>query len=405
MKIKRYLARDMREAMLLIKEDLGPDAVILASKPVRDRGLWGLFRPRRIEVTAALDEVRKVSKPSGAPPPAPAPAAAALNLRPAEARSAEARPQPDAYSEGYRSVLRNVGTADGGGFGMQQELAQMKALVDRMTGQNGTAATGDTFFNWWEQFLLANEIETDIVDGIMQAMHARIDPADNERFDLARVCIQDEIINLVTPAYANQGLGRVVAFVGPTGVGKTTTLAKLAAQYTLFHGKSTALVTIDTYRIGAVEQLQIYADIIGVPLEVANAPGQLKEAVARHAGKDFVFVDTAGRPSRKTGKIGEIKSHLSAIGEPVRIILCQSCSTKHRDLVRIQRDFSFLDYSALIFTKLDETETTGSILNTVRRTGLPVTHVTNGQGMPEDIEVLYPKKLAKLLTRGAGLDA
>lgn len=398
MKIKRYLARDMREAMLLIKEDLGPDAVILASKPVRDRGLWGLFRPRRIEVTAALDEVRDAV-------PAPGPRRSAPPPPPADNQRGGSRPPANPYDAGYRAVLKTGGTDDAVRFGMQQELLGMRNFMDRVPAPGGGAATGEGFFNWWAQFLRANEIEPDIVDGIMDAMHARIDPGDAERFDLARICIQDEIINMVTPAYGEQGLGRVVAFVGPTGVGKTTTLAKLAAQYTLFHGKSTAFVTTDTYRIGAVEQLQIYADIIGIPLEVANAPGQLREAVARHANKDFVFVDTAGRPSRRVDKIAEVKSYLNAIGQPVQIILCLSCCTKQNDLVRIQRDFALLNHSALIFTKLDETETTGSILNMIRRTGLPVTHVTNGQGMPEDIEVLYPKKLAQLMTRGAGLDA
>lgn len=392
MKIKRYLARDMREAMLLIKEDLGPDAVIIASKPVRDRGLWGLFRPRRIEVTAALDEVREAPKPPERPRPEPPAAgfhaAATVNA-----------PRNNAWSR--------TAVYDADRFGMYHELAEMKALLNRLSGQDGPmgVATGEGFFARWEQFLLENEIEEDIVSGIMGAMREQINPADAKRFDLARVCIQDQIINLVAPVYGDRSLGRVTAFVGPTGVGKTTTLAKLAAQYTLFHGKTAAVATIDTYRIGAVEQLQIYADIMGVPLEVANTPEQLREAVARHANKDFVFVDTAGRPSRQADKIGEIKTYLEAIGEPVQTTLCLSCSTKHRDLVRILRDFHPLNYTALIFTKLDESETTGSILNMIRHTNLPVTHVTNGQNMPEDIEVLYPKKLAKLLTRGAGLDA
>ncbi|RJX16967.1 MAG: flagellar biosynthesis protein FlhF [Desulforudis sp.] len=400
MKIKKYLARDMREAMHLIKEDMGPDAVILASKKVRGRGILALFRPRRLEVTAALDEPREMPKP---PPPAkPGSEPFGSPNRVYHRNAPESRFNLTDEDERPPAVMQPPNRDP---LSVHQELHEMKTLLNRLTTHNSAFAAGEGFFNRWEQFLTENEIDKEIVADIMKTLREQIDPSDVKRYDRARLCVQNEIMNLVAPIYTEQDLGHVVAFVGPTGVGKTTTLAKLAAQYTLFHGKSTAVVTLDTYRIGAVEQLQIYADIMGVPLEVANTPSQLKEAVARHRNKDFVFVDTAGRPSRESSKIAEIKSYLDSIDESVQVLLCVSCNTKQRDLLRVLNDFSQLNYSALVFTKLDETESTGCILNLIRYSGVPVTHVTNGQNMPDDIEVLYPKKLAKLLTRGAGLDA
>ncbi|MBU4532804.1 MAG: flagellar biosynthesis protein FlhF [Eubacteriales bacterium] len=399
MKIKKYLVRDMREAMQRIKEDMGPDAVILASRKVRGRGILGLFRPRRLEVTAALDEPRETAKVAAKPEPE----AAHTASRRTYSRAAPELQFALADEDGRPPAVTQPRQWDK--LSVHQELHEMKSLLNRLTSYNSAFAAGEGFFNRWEQFLTENEIDKEIITDIMKTLRDQIDPSDVKRYDRARLCVQNEIMNLVAPAYSDQDLGHVVAFVGPTGVGKTTTLAKLAAQYTLFHGKSTAVVTLDTYRIGAVEQLQIYADIMGVPLEVANTPSQLKDAVARHRNKDFVFVDTAGRPSHESSKITEIKTYLDSIDEPVQVLLCLSCNTKQRDLLRVLTDFSQLNYSALVFTKLDETEATGSILNLIRYSGIPVTHITNGQNMPDDIEVLYPKKLAKLLTRGAGLDA
>ena len=393
MKIKRYVARDMSEAMRAIKADLGPDAVIISSRKVRSRGVFGYFLPRRLEVTAALDETpppqvqnREPVTAAAATGGGPAAAAAPAWLTPSEARP----PAPE-----KAPVLQ-----------LHRELTEIRDMLSRFSSLNPAATEGDeAFFQGWERLLEDMELEPEYVNQLMTALRAQVNAGDVQRNDLARVCLQNEIVRLVEPAYAAQGQHRVLAFIGPTGVGKTTTLAKMAAQYTLFHGKNCAVVTIDTYRIGAVEQLKIYAEIMGVPLEIAMTPRDFAEAVNRHRNKDFIFVDTAGRPPHNTEKVAELKSYFDLIDEPADIILVLSSNTKHRDLLRSVRHFGKVRYSKLIFTKVDETDTLGCILNIICHTGLPVTHITDGQNVPDDIQGMYPKKLAKMLTKGVAPDA
>jgi flagellar biosynthesis protein FlhF len=383
MKIKRYVARDMTEAVRAIKADLGPDAVIISSRKVRSRGILGYFLPRRLEVTAALDEPQT----SQVRPPEPVAAATPSWITP---------PPDSRPSVSDKAPVTQV----------YQELSEIKSLLSRFSQTRLLDPEGDEkFFEGWQRFLEDMEIQPEYVNQLMTELRRQVDPSDIQRNDLARICLQNGIVNLVEPAYTDQGQRRVLAFIGPTGVGKTTTLAKMAAQYTLFHGKNCAIITIDTYRIGAVEQLKIYAEIMGVPLEIAMTPRDFQDAVHRHRNKDYILVDTAGRPPHNTEKVAELKSYFDQLEDPADIILVLSSNTKHRDLLRSVRHFGKVKYSKLIFTKVDETDTLGCILNIICHTGLPVTQITDGQNVPDDIQSMYPKKLAKLLTKGVEPDA
>jgi flagellar biosynthesis protein FlhF len=394
MKIKRYVVRDMSEAMRAIKADLGPDAVIISSRKVRSRGVWGYFLPRRLEVTAVLDEPQQAQQVQ-TPPVSAAVSSGSNSPTSADTPTWLTPPTTSPPVPEKAPVVQ-----------FYRELSEIRDMLSRFSHLRPGGAEGDgAFYHEWQRLLEDMEIEPPYVEKMMTALRAQVDPKDIQRNDLARVCLQNEIVRLVEPAYADQGQSRLLAFIGPTGVGKTTTLAKLAAQYTLFHGKNCAVITIDTYRIGAVEQLKIYAEIMGVPLEIAMTPRDFQEAVHRHRNKDFIFVDTAGRPSHNVEKVVELKSYFDMLDEPADIILVLSCNTKYRDLVRSARQFGPVQYSKLIFTKVDETDTLGCILNIICHTGLPVTHITDGQNVPDDIQSLYPKKLAKILTRGVAPDA
>ncbi|MEW6540732.1 MAG: flagellar biosynthesis protein FlhF [Bacillota bacterium] len=419
MRIKRYLAQDMSEAMGLIKADLGPEAVIISSRKVRSKGFFGFFRPRRLEVTAALDEKGTVPPgkgtvppgPKGDSPPWPEPVAAA-----APAVTGGGRPPVEAI--GVRG-LHAVPLPE-----LHRELTEIKDMLARFAPDakegypgvpGGTSLSGsagrrveddaEAFYGEWQRLLEEVEILPDVAAHLITELRRQVDPLAIQRNDLARICLQNEIVRLVEPAYAQAAQKRVMAFVGPTGVGKTTTLAKMAAQYTLFHGKSCAIITIDTYRIGAVEQLNIYAEIMGVPLEIAMSPQDFAKAVQRHRNKEFIFVDTAGRPTRNSEKVAELHSYFAALEDPADVILVLSSNTKHRDLLRAVRHFGKMNYSKLIFTKVDETDTLGCIFNMICHTGLPVVQITDGQNVPDDIQNMYPKKLAKLLTKGVELGA
>lgn len=376
MKIKRYVARDMQEAMRLVREDLGPDAVIVATRKVREGGFWGFFLPPRLEVTAAVDE-------------APVAAAPAVHIPQALLPPPQGAPEGPPAWHGKDEAEASV----------RQELSEVKTLLHRLLEREDGAGE-DGFYGRWRRALLEMEIRAEIVDGLLEYLRRHVGPGGAEMDARARMLITNRIAELLTPAYQGAGLARVLVFVGPTGVGKTTTLAKLAAQYALVHKKKVAVATIDTYRIGAVEQLKIYAEIIGIPIEVIFAPCDLEAALDRHRDKDIILVDTAGRPSHNLEQVKEMVSFLQVIREPHDVFLVLSCNTKMRDLERFAADFRILNYSKLIFTKADETESLGCILNLAYQLGMPVLFVTDGQNVPDDIKQVHPYRIAGLVLKG-----
>lgn len=391
MRIKRYLARDMQEAVALIKQDMGPEAIIISCRKVRGRGLLGFFM-RQLEVTAALDERR----PEERPVPQPAVAGSFAGSA-GQAAGLSRSGQPEPSVSGRTSV---------GDLGLRRELAEVKTLLYRLSAsRDGTGLAEEKPLLKWRRFLAEMEVEEEIIEELLAGVEKEVSPDELGQDEVVEVSLLNRITEMVEPCYQSNSVGRVIIFVGPTGVGKTTTLAKLAAQYRLFYQKKIALITIDTYRIGAVEQLRSYAEIIGVPLEVVMTPAEMSRALSRHALADYILVDTAGRPSKNIEQVLELKAFLEEIPEPRDIYLVLSCNTKYRDLLRVAEDFSRLSYNKLIFTKLDETETPGVVLNLVRRLGLPAVYVTNGQSVPDDIDTLYPKKVAKLILKGGEQNA
>jgi len=191
---------------------------------------------------------------------------------------------------------------------------------------------------------------------------------------------------------------RIIALVGPTGVGKTTTTAKLAAMYALNRGNKVALITMDIFRVGAVEQLKTYTKIMGIPLEVASTPKELERAVERHADCDLILIDTAGRSHKDSDKLEEMKGFLETTIQS-DIYLCLSATTKDRELEEILNRFSIFPISKVVFTKLDECESVGCIVNLLLKANLKIAYFTTGQRVPEDIEVATSEKLAELILK------
>jgi len=203
----------------------------------------------------------------------------------------------------------------------------------------------------------------------------------------------------VSPDLEGKGYekGRAIAFVGPTGVGKTTTLAKLAAHYNMKLGKDVALITIDTYRIGAVEQLKIYADILKVPMEVASTPKDLREKVKSFSDKDIILIDTAGGNQRDHSRISLLKDFFMHNDIDVQIQLLASATTKAADMVDILDKFGELPIQRYIVTKLDESTRFGALLNIAARYKVPYSYFTTGQKVPEDIEPATAERVADLI--------
>lgn len=190
--------------------------------------------------------------------------------------------------------------------------------------------------------------------------------------------------------------GRRVLFVGPTGVGKTTTIAKLAAIQSLWEGKRVVLITADTYRIAAVEQLRTYAKILGIPIEIIFSHDEVKAAMKKHAEADLFLLDTAGRSHQDGKRMDELKELYEAFS-PDAVHLVLASNIKYRDMLDVVDRMGIIPLSALLFTKLDETSTYGSILNLLRDFDLPVSFFTVGQNVPNDIEVARGDRLADFL--------
>jgi flagellar biosynthesis protein FlhF len=186
--------------------------------------------------------------------------------------------------------------------------------------------------------------------------------------------------------------------IGATGVGKTTTLAKIAARFVLEKGVKAALITADTYRISAVEQLKTYSDIIGLPLEIVYSPDELKVAIHKHKDKDLVLIDTAGRSQHNDYQMKELQDFLSVDGR-IEKHLVMSATTKERDAEDILEKFSVCKPDRVIFTKTDETGSVGLILNLLSKRDIAVSFLTNGQSVPDDIIPATPAELARLLLR------
>ncbi len=372
MKIRRFVANNMQEALAKVKSVMGNDAIILQTRRFREGGLLGLFGHYMVEVTAAVDEEVRPPKPQ-----------ANLSVPPVNTASAASK--------------------TGVEMDVKKEINELKALLgemlDGLENRTATAVTYPKNFQRIYKILIENEVEEKLARKIISDALESITPSLWQDYDEVSRTVAKLIVEHIRtrPIVFKKGDEKKrIALVGPTGVGKTTTIAKLAAIFAILEKKRVALATVDTYRIAAVDQLKTYADIISVPLEVAYTPGELGDALKKHQDKDLILIDTAGRSPLNELQMTELKSFLEPCSE-VEIFLVLGATTKYADLMETVMRFSQLPIKQLVFTKLDETQHYGSILNIVSKTRKAVAYITTGQNVPDDIEVPDPDKIAKLL--------
>ncbi|MEW6623098.1 MAG: flagellar biosynthesis protein FlhF [Bacillota bacterium] len=369
MKFKKYITNDMKEACQRIREDLGADAVIINSRKVTQKGLLGFLKPRMLEVTAAIDDINQAKQP----------------LKPKRAHFPE-----DIISK---------------------EMREMKGLLEKLLIQNGqsfheqgaSALDGNATINAsniLDRFFAEQEVLPSTAKKILSAFTEEELQLCSSGWELMDM-LKGKLEKIFVPVTRENHLSRLMVFIGPTGVGKTTTIAKLAANFALYHGLNIGLVTIDTYRIGAVAQLKTYGEIIGVTVDVVMTPHELKMTLQKYARCDLILLDTAGRSSKNIEQIAELKSFLDVV-RPAEIYLVMSANTKNKDLLTILDNYKSLNYSKLVITKIDETDSLGCLVNVADITGLPVAYVTNGQNVPDDIIPGEPERLAKLIVGEVG---
>jgi flagellar biosynthesis protein FlhF len=283
-------------------------------------------------------------------------------------------------------------------------LNEVKSLVLSILKRSKNADVSNLSDELLEAYLLLieQEVTEEISKEIIHKIHNNLKGDEVSDRVAIKNCLTESIMRMVRhvePITLCEGRAKKVAFVGPTGVGKTTTIAKLAAEFSLKEKKDVALITIDTYRIAAVEQLRTYADIINIPLEVVLSPSEVQHALEKHRDRDLILIDTAGRSHKNAMQMLELQSFIETI-DPDETHLVLSTTVTFKSVQEILDRFKSISIDKLVFTKLDEAVSLGLILNVMSKLNKTLSYVTTGQNVPDDISVTDPEMLANLIIAG-----
>ena len=385
--IKKFQASTEQEAVLMAKEEMGSNAVVLNIKSTKQRGLKKLFKKDVVEITAALEEKQTTSSiPSSR-----------INVAVAEDTPEEEK-QPPAIEEkldNLQSMLESRMKE------MDAENRDKPELKDKKEEKNVNFSFLQLVYNQ----MLENEVDEKYANQIIGEIESSIKKESNLDSILSGI-YQKIVLKLGIPHEISlkEGEPALVFFVGPTGVGKTTTIAKIASDFKLEKKAKVAMITSDTYRIAAVEQLRTYANILDIPLQVVYTIEELNHAIELFKDYDLILVDTAGRSHKNKEQCREIQHLVNDCtllqGMRREIFLVLSAATKYKDLLNIVDVYSQMGKYSIIFTKLDETSALGNILNIRLNTSADISYVTSGQTVPDDISILDAQKLAKHLLGG-----
>jgi flagellar biosynthesis protein FlhF len=403
MKVRRYEAKTYRDALAQVRDDLGPDAVILTTKELTRGGLFGLFARGAVEIVAATD-VPVASPTRTAKPKTPG---VVRYDRPQKPAGTE-QTGPPAAEHSAKPAAQAAEPAvplDGGKLAqIERGLAEIRETLDTVlkdrAPEQAPVVPARLEQDPWVSRLVTNGVpEACAAELIASAREAHEQSAPGgPSLDEAVEAAVRASFQVTGPMLSGgrQTTGRVVALVGPTGVGKTTTLAKLAAQYGLIENRRVALLTVDTYRVAAVEQLRAFADIMALPIEVASTAAEARAKLWALGGQELVLVDTAGRSQHSRERIDELCELMRSL-EPDEIHLVVSATAKPADLLDIYAEFGRLQPNRLIVTKLDETRSYGGLLALAREAKLPISYLTHGQKVPEDMTIASLDRLVGLV--------
>lgn len=404
--IKKFQASTETEAIMRARDELGKDAVVMNIKTISPRGIYRLFRKSVVEVTAAVDESKNYS-----------------NDRQKEAKDTRKENPNILYEEPAGSssfeqllLAENIESTKETSA-IEMRLNSLQSMLEKQLTKTQEAAKeypqerelkeGEeqpdiTFLQLIYNQMIANEVDEQFANQIVGDIEGKLKkdaPVDQVLSNI----YQKIILKLGRPVTieAQEGKQKFVFFVGPTGVGKTTTIAKIASNLKMKQKLKVALVTADTYRIAAVEQLRTYANILDLPLHVIYSEEELQDVVEEFQEYDIILVDTAGRSHKNREQRDDVERLVHKIPEEEReVYLVLSATTKYRDLVRITEVYSEITDYRLIFTKLDETSSIGNIFNIRMLTGASLSYAAFGQNVPDDIEQINPQSIAKQILGG-----
>lgn len=423
--IKKFTGKNENEAVEAAKKELGEGIVIMNVRQVKRKGLFAFLRSKLTEITVALEDepvhtrtmnpgsaepMKKDSGPEGS-------AAQGLNSNPnstgiansntdsiSQASSNEIEKKLDSLQVLLESRLMTPDAKEEGASApANEETVTPGGRKEEPETRDNDGDEQDKFIRLLYNTMLENEVAETFANQIIEEVDKSRKP--NMPMDYLLANIYQKMIlkfgrsDCITAAKEGP---KLVFFLGPTGVGKTTTIAKLASDYAINRSKKIALFTMDTYRIAAVEQLRTYAQILEVPFRVIYTKEEANEALAAFADYDYIFMDTAGHSHKNEEILDDMKVLLDSVKESVetQVFLVLSATTKYRDLLKIADIYKALTDFQLIFTKLDETTTVGNLLNLKLYADTPIAYITCGQNVPDDIEPFDPQKTVKQLLSG-----
>ena len=442
MNLQTFKAATMAEALTQVKSTMGGDAVILHTRTFFTRRWLGLRRREMVEITAGkglnVGRRRFVAEPAAQSQRASAAAspsssrqafgvaayrsggssgASSGGIATALASPGDSaadsfygrpatKPAPRTLIEGSRGVLETPAAASAAMLGLSQEVNALKSMVKELvttTRHQQCPNVPEELFDHYMQ-LITNQVAEEVAADVVKTLQKNVRPEHLAQPEFVKEKLAEQLEKLLPtsgPITRTKATGpHVVVLIGPTGVGKTTTLAKLAANLKLREKHRVGLITLDTYRIAAVDQLKKYADIIGSPLKVVNTGEELREAVRAMSDCDFLLIDTPGRSPNDTMQLNELRGLLSVI-EPDEVHLVLSSTASESCINLAVSRFNEVRVDKIIFTKIDEAAHIGVVLNVIRKVNKSLSYITTGQAVPADIEVGRGKRLAQLIMGAA----
>lgn len=399
--IKKFIGKSEEDALVLAQKELGKGVVVMNTRNVKRKGIMRFFKPQLVEVTVGLEEEQD------------------------RAQAIKQELNREMTSQEVRASLQES-IREGAAEKQKREESEEKDLKDRLDNlQNLLEKMAPEEAAKEEEVPQKDdeEKESDLERFMKLLYNTMIDNEVNEKYanqiidDLDKYAKKNMPIDtLLSSVYQKTILKfgepsgikpaakcpKLVFFIGPTGVGKTTTIAKIASKFSIEEKKKIALLTADTYRIAAAEQLRTYANILEVPFKIIFSVEEIEEALEEFASYDFILVDTAGHSHHNEAQKEKMKAFIHSVDDKVEkeVYLVVSATTKYSDLLSIADSYSSMTDYKIIFTKLDETTTLGNLLNLKLHTGAELSYITCGQNVPDDIEDFSPQRTVKLLLGG-----
>ncbi|WP_294488013.1 flagellar biosynthesis protein FlhF [Anaerosporobacter sp.] len=404
--IKKFQAETEKEAILMAKEELGKDAIVTNIKTIKPKGIYKFFRPSKVEITAAVDDTVNYEEDSLLSSFQKLINENQSNKQTETRKERVIEKQIDKDENLFVDVKSTYSSE------IEKRLDSLQNLIEKQikpTQENATLSIEEDKSNENEYIkliykqMLINEVDEKYANQIINEIEATLQKGASVDTVLTSI-YQKIVLKLGQPETIELGEKKTkfVFFIGPTGVGKTTTIAKIASGFKMNKNTKMALVTSDTYRIAAVEQLRIYANILGVPLKVIYSADEMSQTKEEFEDYDIVLIDTAGRSHKNSEQKDDLEALLGTVDDSMKeIYLVLSATTKYKDLVRITETYSTIANYRIIFTKLDETICMGNILNVKMMTGSPLSYVAWGQNVPNDIGRLDAQFVAKKLLGGS----